>query len=170
MKVITMILGILLTVGGFICMFMPGRTFLSSGWALGFMVLVSGVNMVVLYCRDRKETPVWNLFGGIIFVILGGITLFSLPTRILTDVFIAYAFGFGLLCYGIFQIVSSVRQPKKENASWGFSLAFGILDVLLGGYCFFHPMAGAVTVGVLIAFVIITQGFSLIGLASSMEK
>ncbi len=170
MKVVTMILGILLTVGGFICMFMPGRTFLSSGWALGFMVLVSGVNMIVLYFKNRKETPVWNLCGGIIFAILGGITLFSLPTRILTDVFIAYAFGFGLVCYGIFQIISSVRQQKKVSTSWGFTLAFGILDVLLGGYCFFHPVAGAVTVVVLIAFVIITQGFSLIGLASSMKE
>ncbi len=168
MKVLTIILGVLLTVGGFICIFTPGRTFLSSGWALGFMVLVSGINMIALYFKNRKESSLSSLVGGILLTLLGVFAMVSLPTRAMTDLFIAYAFGAGILIYGIFQIVFSIRA-KKIKSSWGFALAFGILDVLLGGYCFIHPMVSAMTVGVLIAFVIITQGFNLIALGASMK-
>lgn len=168
MKLFTIILGVLLTIGGFICIFTPGRTFLSSGWALGFMVLVSGVNMTALYFKNRKEASASSLIGGILLALLGIFAMVSLPTRAMTDLFIAYAFGAGILIYGIFQIVSSMKS-KETKSSWGFVLAFGILDVLLGGYCFIHPLVSAMTVGVLIAFVIITQGFNLIALGASMK-
>ena len=167
MKVITIILGVLLTIGGFICIFMPGRTFLSSGWALGFMILVSGINMITLYIQNRKQSSAGNLIGGIVVALLGIFTMASLPTRVLTDMFIAYAFGAGLLIYGIFQIASSMKA-KKNNLPWGIALTFGILNTLLGIYSFFHPVITALAVGMLIAFVIITQGFNLIALGASM--
>ena len=169
MKVVTMILGVLLTIGGFLCVFMPGRTFLSSGWALGFMLLVSGINMIAVYVQNKKQSSAGSLIGGIVIALLGIFTMASLPTRLLTDMFIAYAFGVGLLIYGIFQITASMKA-KKNNMPWGVALTFGILNAILGIYSFFHPVVTALAIGMLIAFVIITQGFNLIALGASMGQ
>ena len=76
MKVITIIIGILLTVGGFFCIFRPGMTFLSTGWMLGLMLVIAGMNMTAAYIpgkgRDKKkDTDKGNLLCGIIISVLG---------------------------------------------------------------------------------------------------
>ena len=151
MKVITIIIGILLTVGGFFCIFRPGMTFLSTGWMLGLMLVIAGMNMTAAYIpgkgRDKKkDTDKGNLLCGIIISVLGLFLIVSGISRAVADIIILYVFGAGMAISGLLKISGG-----------------------LGVYCFFHPLASAYAIGYILGFIVLMQGFNLISLGSNLE-
>ena len=155
MKVITIIIGILLTVGGFFCIFRPGMTFLSTGWMLGLMLVIAGMNMTAAYIpgkgRDKKkDTDKGNLLCGIIISVLGLFLIVSGISRAVADIIILSVFGAGMAISGLLKIS-------------------GILTICLGVYCFFHPLASAYAIGYILGFIVLMQGFNLISLGSNLE-
>lgn len=174
MKVITIMIGILLTIGGFFCIFRPGMTFLSTGWMLGAMLLIAGLNMATASISGKKREKMGNpgkgnLLSGIIIAVLGLFMIVSGVTRAVADVVILYVFGSGMVMSGIFKIDGSLFRKKKEMRDWGWNLAFGILTICLGIYCFFHPLVSAYAIGYMLGFIVLMQGFDLISIGSGME-
>ena len=174
MKVITIIIGILLTVGGFFCIFRPGMTFLSTGWMLGLMLVIAGMNMTAAYIpgkgRDKKkDTDKGNLLCGIIISVLGLFLIVSGISHAVADIIILYVFGAGMAISGLLKISGGLFQKKRGIREWGWSLAFGILTICLGVYCFFHPLASAYAIGYILGFIVLMQGFNLISLGSNLE-
>lgn len=174
MKAITIIIGILLTIGGFFCIFRPGMTFLSTGWMLGAMLLIAGLNMAAASISGKRHGKRanpgrGNLLSGIIIAVLGLFMIVSGVTRAVADVVILYVFGAGMVMSGISKTGGSLFQKKKEMKEWGWSLAFGILTICLGIYCFFHPLVSAYAIGYMLGFIVLMQGFDLISIGSGIE-
>jgi uncharacterized membrane protein HdeD (DUF308 family) len=64
---------------------------------------------------------------------------------------------------GIVTIINSISMKKATGSGiWILSLIFGILDILVGCYSFFHPMVLAVSLGILIGIYFIETGLTLI--------
>ncbi len=168
MKVLSIILGVLLIMGGFFLMLTPGATFASMSWVVGFLLLLSGVNSVIDFFMSRKsgKKSGWGLIGGILLGLLGIAVLISPYNGLFTDVVLIFAFDFWLIIGGILRIIASVQLKKAGNASWGWVLAFAILSVVAGLYALFHIVASALAIGILVGVVVLISGFNLIAAAS----
>ena len=55
MTFISIILGVLMIIGGFLCMFTPMSTFLSTGYFLCVMMLVYGIVGIVRFIRKESD-------------------------------------------------------------------------------------------------------------------
>ena len=169
MKVLSIVLGILLVLGGFFMMITPGVTFASMSWVVGFLLLLAGVNWVVEYFTNRKKgtASVWTVIGGVLCGLLGGLVLINPLLGLLADGLLIYAFDFWLIIGGILRIVASVQMKKAGDHSWGWVLAFAIVSVLVGLYALFHIIASALAIGMLVGVVVLISGINVIASASS---
>ena len=159
MKIASIIVGIILVIGGVFCFVSPVTTFLGIGYFVGILLLLSGINQIASFFPRSYGSSVWVLIGGILTVAVSILLLVSIPTQILTDVVFIYIFAAWILISGILRIFDSV---KYKLSYWGFSLTMGILSVILGIYSFFHPVITAFALGILIGLWIITSGLSMI--------
>lgn len=171
MKVITIILGSMIIIGGVYCLFVPGATFLTLGWLVGISLVIAGINAIMAYVAKRKigTTTVWDLLGGILTLLLGILVLANIFAQLLTDAMLIYLFATGIMLAGIFRIVASTRL-KKLGLSWVWMLVVGVLTVLVGLYSLFHPILTAISLGYLIGFWVIASGINLLSLGISMNS
>lgn len=172
MKVLTIIIGILLVIVGFFCLFTPGLTLLSVGWLLGLMLVLAGISIIVDYFVLRKAFPYsgWNLFLGIVTLVMGGILLINQGAQMVTDVIAIYMLGVWLLVMGIVRVVEAIQMRKTPGSGWGWILALGIIMAIIGVYSFFHPTVAAFTLAWLIGIYIIIAGVDLITFATTLHK
>jgi uncharacterized membrane protein HdeD (DUF308 family) len=171
MKILTIIVGVLVTISGIYCLSTPGATFLNLGWLVGLSLAVSGVSAIAVYVAGRKDKSavMWDLWGGILSVLAGTLMICNLYAQLLTDIALTYMFAGWLILFGILRIAVSIRL-KELGLSWAWILIFGILTVLLGIYSALHPFFTAITLGYLIGFWIISAGLNLTALGVSMRK
>ena len=169
MKALSIVLGILLVLGGFFMMITPGVTFSSMSWVIGFLLLLAGVNWVVDYFTNRKNgtASVWTIVGGILCAILGGLVLINPFIGLLADGLLIYAFDFWLIIGGVLRIFGSVEMKKAGIGSWGWVLAFAIVSVLVGFYALFHIIASALAIGMLVGIVVLMSGINVLMSVSS---
>ena len=72
---------------------------------------------------------------------------------------------------GIVTIINSVSIKKATDSGiWILPLIFGILNILIGCYSFFHPMVMAISLGILIGIYFIETGFTLIFSSAAVYK
>ncbi len=165
MGAISVILGVLLVIGGFSCMFTPLATFLSTGYYLGIMMLVYGVAGIIRAASRKADALEWIL--NILAVIVGLIALFRPGSTLVFDRMILVIIACWFVVQGAIQIAISIRlKPVKKGWYWG--LIAGILGILVGIYSWFHPVLTAVTSGILIGFYFVESGFSLIALGTAI--
>lgn len=162
MKVLTIILGILLTICGIACIFSPGATFLATGYVLAVLLLVYGIIVIINVIR-KYSSPIM-LFAGIPAVIIGAIALFRPGSGEAFDLLLLYLFSAWFIVQGIATMVVSIRS-RHFTRGWGFGLAMGIISVIVGGYSFAHPAVSAIAIGILVGIYFIEAGISLMSLA-----
>ncbi len=161
MTVLFIILGILMVIGGFSCMFTPLITFLSLGNFIVIMVLIYGIVGIVRAIKTKN-------FGiGFVFSILSvifGIAVFFLPNLVLiSDTVILYMTAAWFVILGILQITMAVSVTKKMGSGlWILQLILGILGILIGIYSFFQPALMALTTGVMVGLFFVETGFTMI--------
>lgn len=115
---------------------------------------------------DKRGTKYWwiSLIVGIMGIITG-VCCFATPLSslvVLTDFFVAM-----LIVGGIFNIVSAVIN-RKWSSEWGWDLARGILEVMLGIWLFMQPVPlVATTMVYIIGFWMMFH--SVIGICESCE-
>ena len=164
MGVLSVILGVLLVIGGFSCMFTPLATFLSTGYYLGIMMLVYGVAGIVRAASHKADALEWVL--NILAVAVGLVALFRPGSTLIFDRMILIIIACWFVVQGLINIMISFRlKPVKKGWYWG--LIAGILGILVGVYSWFHPVLTAVTAGILIGLYFVESGFSLIALGAA---
>jgi len=167
MTVLCIILGILLIMGGFSCIFTPLLTFMNVGYFVTIMIAVFGIVGIVKSISQKRFGV--NFVFSILSVLLG-IVMISFPQFLLfaeSVMLITTAVWFVIM--GIVTSFNAVSATKATGSKiWIPHLIFGILAVLIGGYSFFHPMLMAVSLGVLIGVFFIETGFTVMfsGIAS----
>ncbi len=170
MRVLSIILGVILIIGGVFCIAYPTATFATLGWLVGILLLISGINGIAAYVTGRKSggATVWDLVFGILTVVLGVFLLFSPLAVGITDIVLVYLFSIWMVVGGILRIVAGVGVIRKHTGSkaWIWMLILGILMILLGIFGFFFPLVNALAMGWMMGFFIIFQGFNLIAMGS----
>ena len=169
MRVLSIILGILLVIGGFFMMLTPGITFLSLGWLIGFVFLFAGVSLIIGYFTGRKTktSSVWDLIFGILSCVLAIAILVSPYAEFLADTLLIYFFDFWLIFGGILRIISSFQMKKAGDHSWVWVLVIAILSVIIGVYALFNMMVSAIAISWLVGFFVILSGFNLLGFGTT---
>lgn len=173
MKVLGIIMGVLLVLGGISCMFTPIATFASLGSLVGFAMLFEGVGSIITWSARKREglADGWSLAGSILSVILGVFVLASGLMQFSIDMFLAYIAAFWLIMQGVFRIMGSfgLRRAAQEGAyrgpNWIWMLIAGIIIVVGGIVCLCHPLIAMASVGFMLGCGILSSGLSLIFVA-----
>ena len=110
MKILTIILGIFLLVGGFYCVFTPVATYAAIAWLIGLSMIIEGVASVITWSEMRRLGLAngLTLVGSILSIVLGVFLLGSHFLQFAVDMFIAYLIAIWLIVAGITRIVAAI--------------------------------------------------------------
>ena len=90
-KVLSVILGILMIIGGLYCLFNPALTYLGIGYVIGVAMLLDAIARIHAWWQYRKngDADGWMLAGGILSCIFGLVLIVDVAAQLSVDVFIA---------------------------------------------------------------------------------
>jgi len=168
MKVLSIILGVIMAICGFSCMWTPLMTFLDAGYFLVILLLIYGIGAIVESIMEKKFGV--SLVFGIISIILGIVIMVVPGLKLMTDGVLVYIMAAWFLVQGVVNIFGAFAQKKLENKKWIWLLILGILGVLVGIYSMVHPMLMAFTFGILVGVYFIECGINLIAVACSVQS
>lgn len=99
------------------------------------------------------ENRGWFITLGICLIILGAIAIiFPFVATIAVKIFLGWIF----LVVGVVQIIHAFRSQKWSGFGW--SMLVGLLYLVAGGWLAFFPLAGIVTLTILLSALFIAQG------------
>lgn len=172
MKVVTIIFGALVLIGGVYCLITPIATYSALSWLIGLVMVVEGIASIVTWNSRRKLgfADAWTLLGAIVSVALGVILLGSFLAQVAVDLFIAYFIAAWLVVGGITRVFAALKLRNYDSetgsntigTSWVALLVLGILVAVLGVLCLFNPLSVMVGVGAMLGISIICVGVDLI--------
>ncbi|HXY75269.1 MAG TPA: HdeD family acid-resistance protein [Steroidobacteraceae bacterium] len=122
--------GILLIVLGVVAMVLPSRASLAATLLFGWILLLSGgVGLVTTFRARHAPGFAWSLFSAIIGIVAGALLLLwpERGTYSLTLVLIAFLFA-----EGVVSIFYATEHRRGFSRGWGWMLASGFLDLILG--------------------------------------
>lgn len=106
----------------------------------------------------------WLMFcSGVLFVCLG---IWILASPVASYLSLSLLFAFGMIFSGLFELVFSIGNRKKLHG-WGWTLAGGLIDVVLGCYLLNFPLLTMIVMPIIIGLWMLFRGFMAIG--SSIE-
>ena len=167
MTVISIILGVLLVIAGFSCMFTPLATFLSTGYYLTILLLVYGIVGIVRFFKKENGAP--ELLVSILAVLCGLFALARPGQSLIFDRMVLYLIATWLFLQGAVSILLSI-QARKVRKGWYWGVIAGILGVIAGVFSLAHPVLTALTAGVLIGMYFVQTGFNMIVLGAAIGK
>lgn len=156
MVVLSIILGVLMILGGIFCLFTPVMTLLMTGYLLGILFFVFGLTGI-LRAITTKTVNALGMVTDILALIVGVIAIFRPGSTIVIDRVIIWLVAFWFLIEGIFSIVVSVKN-KAEVKGWYWGLIAGILGCIVGIILITHPLLRALTTGIMIGICFLQAG------------
>ena len=170
MKIFTILMGVLLTIGGFACLITPFSTFASVGWLIAIVLMVVGFNIITGYFISRKTGAMsgWDLVGGILTIALAMFILYGHFARVVLDTFIIAIFAVWVLASGFIRIITGLNMKRMGTKSWIWIVIFGGLSLLMGIYGLFNPYIFKFAIGWMLGFFITMQGINLLGVGFTM--
>ena len=173
MRVISMILGILLVVGGVMSIVSPGSMALGLASLMGLFILIHGVGSLVSQYRFRNLGDGWGVSGAILSVILGAFLMLSGFAQWMATIAIVFIAGLWMLVAGIACMATAVKLARaarvlpweRPSLGWLWLLFLGLLLAVLGILAYVNPVVGALTIGALLGVYVISAGVHLIALS-----
>jgi uncharacterized membrane protein HdeD (DUF308 family) len=153
-------------IAGIACMFTPLITFLSTGYFLGAVLLVYGIAGIIKAITQKGSVLEWVL--NILSIAVGVVALFKPGAIGEFDRVLLIIVAIWFVVQGVIQIIIAF-QEKGVVKGWWWNLIGGILGIILGIYCFAHPMVTAISVGILVGFFFVESGVSLITMALAVN-
>ena len=156
--------GILLLVLGFIAIVIPPIATLAVTILLGWLFLLSGVmGLITTFMMRQAPGFWWSLVSAALAVLVGG-SLLAMPASgavSLTIVLVAF-----FVIEGIASIMFALDHKSELTGRWGWMLASGVVDLVLGGMILAGlPSTAAWAIGLLVGINMIFGGSALIGMA-----
>ena len=157
--------GIVLLAIGLACLFYPGLTLSVISIIAGVGFLVGGVVNLAAYLRTKGVLKMsgWALLYAVLDIVVG---LMFVLDPVATSVVIPWICGLFILPFGCFEIAAAVQLRGSGWQVWGWTLASGVVTVLLGIFFFAAPD----TLALLIGLFAVMQGFSLVVYGISVGK
>lgn len=162
--VLFLIEGLALVILGLLAILLPAVASLAATVFFGWLLLLSGTVGLIATIRARRAPGFgWSLVSAIVGIVTGALLL-ALPlvgTFSLTAVLIAF-----LLVEGSVSILYAFDHRKGLSGRWGWMLASGIVDVVLGlillaGF----PGTAVWALGLLVGINMLFGGWALIWMA-----
>ena len=164
-RIIGVVLGILMCIGGYYCMATPALTFASIAIVFGITLIERAIANFVLWYKLRKT----KLDRGLLLVnailsLLCGIGLLTNSfTQLFVDTMILTIISIVMTASGIIEIVDAIKVDRNiEGAHWVLSLIGGILVLIGGIFSLTNPLVLSITLGLVIAIDIFAFGIGLI--------
>ncbi|EQA44481.1 PF03729 repeat protein [Leptospira broomii serovar Hurstbridge str. 5399] len=107
-----------------------------------------------------------HVIVGILWIGVGIVTLFF---PIQSYFGLSMAFSMILAMTGLFQISFAISN-RNRFSGWGWSLALGILDIIVGSVLLFHPEITAITLPFILGFWLVFRGVTLISFALEVRS
>jgi len=156
--------GIVLVVLGVLALFAPAIASVAATVLFGWVLLLSGVVGLITTFRARHAPGFgWSLLSAIVAIVAGALLLGwpLLGTFSLTAVLIAF-----LLAEGALSIMYALEHRNALSGRWGWMLASGIIDIVLGVLLFLGlPGTALWALGLLLGINLIFGGWALIFMA-----
>ena len=166
MSFLSIVLGIIMIIGGVCCLFTPFANFLAAGHIIAMMMFVYGIFGVVRFFQ--KECGVLELISSILAIAVGVIAIVRPGSTLIIDSLVLNMVSAWLLVKGVINIVISI-QARDEIQGWGWGVAAGVLSIIAGVLSFLHPSITALTVGILMAMFFIESGIDMIVLGTALR-
>lgn len=158
-RVFVLIFGILMVILGCVLFATPGTNSLILAYVVCFLMVVYGIAEIAYYVSHRKGHIVsgWVLADGIITVILGILLLFIPSMQILT---MSIVFAVWVLFTGVTRTASAFSAMDMGVSNWGWSMAAGVIGILLGIWLLCDPLLAIMSIGFLVPLAFIMEGIS----------
>jgi len=116
----------------------------------------------------KKSISYWWLFliTGLL-LILAGIWIFTSPAEAYVSLSILFAVS--ILVIGILE-ASFAITARRSLDGWGWTLASGILDIVIGTYLLAYPLISMQVLPFILGFWLLFRGISAIGFAFDMRS
>lgn len=154
----TLILGILLTILGIVVLGALMFTTLVTVFVLGLALIIGGVLEIAhAFYRERRGSTFYEIIGGIINLIVGGVMVFFPAISALS---LALIIAVALIILGIYRIVIGFSS-RAVNRGW--SVFVGFVTLLLGIMVFIGwPATGLFIIGLFLGVQLLISGISLL--------
>ena len=106
------------------------------------------------------------LIGGIIFIGVGVLVLMTPHESYLT---LSIIFSISFLISGILDVVFSISN-RNEMEGWGWNLALGLLNMVIGFILIIHPGISIVTLPFFVGFVVLFRSIMAIGASLELKN
>ena len=174
-KILAVILGILMIIAGFYCLFAPGLTFLVLGWIIGIGMVADAIGNIFTW-KGRKDAGLADgltLAGAIVSLIFGILLLGSNLLQLSVDLFVANMAAAWVVIIGILRMVRAFElrkfrdAPNMQNTAglWWVAMINGILLIIIGLIGLMNPIITAIAIGTLMGLEIVFAGINLISTA-----
>ena len=119
---------------------------------------------------DEMEHAVKNwwlsLILGILYIIVALCLLFAPGSSYIA---LSVIFSISMLISGIIEIIFSISN-RRSISSWGWYLAGGIIDLILGIYLVAYPLLSMEVIPFIVAFWMMFRGFSATGYSMDLKR
>lgn len=172
-KWLSLIVGILLVILGVFMLFTPITNLFTIAWVISLSLLFSGIIMIVTYFSSNKiYRSGWMLMDGILSTVIGAWIIFGRNIENFA-IIIPFVFAVWIMAVSIIRAVGSLSLKSMGFRQWGWTLALGILGIVLGILLIYSPVASFISVSILISTLFIAYGAGGIALffnLNSVEK
>lgn len=171
-KILGIILGVLICIGGFYCLFAPGLTFSSLSIIFAIVLIESAIAYFIMWIEVKKLGGKNGLMiFNAILCLIGGIGLLTNSfTQLVFDEMVLIIVAILMIAGGISRIAHSFDVKKYlPSAPWALELVCGILITIAGILSIVNPVILAGAIGIKMAINILTIGISLIALSFSIK-
>lgn len=173
MKALSIILGIVLIVGGVLAIAHPAWLLLSLGALMGLFILAHGVGSLITCLRFGCWAEGWGVAGAILSILLGALLTASTLLGATLYLMLVFAAGLWVLSTGVVCVAMAARLSRvsrliawnRRSRGWMGLMLLGVVLMALGVTAFLHPMVSALTAGVLLGVYVVASGVSLIATA-----
>ena len=170
MVVASIILGMLLFIGGLSCMAAPVDTYLRAAHLLAILLFLYGIYGVVRFFKKRAVAA--ELVISILAVVIGFVYLFRpggtppVGNLIGLDRFVLTIVALWFLVKGWIYLSSSWKT-RLFNRKWFWGFILGILSIVIGVYAITQPAFAAATTGTLIGLLYMECGIELMAFGTT---
>ena len=171
MAVLTIILGILMIIGGIVCLCTPVATTLGLMYFYMILFFVSGIILLIRSIAAKRFGI--EFFLAILTIILGGFMVFDSQAEIVATGTLIIISAIWMVVWGIVSLVNVIRTRKIVGGGlFALGLIMSILMILFGIYSFIHPFLMMEFFGVIASMSIIFAGMDLllIGCSSTSNR
>ncbi|MCD8184822.1 MAG: DUF308 domain-containing protein [Bacteroides sp.] len=124
--------------------------------------------MKTIFDELKQEVKNWwiSLLLGILYIVVALNLMFSPFSGY---AFLSVLFSISMLFSGLLEISFAVSN-RQRISSWGWYLAGGIIDMIVGFYLIAYPLVSMEVIPFIIAFWLMFRGFSSVGYAMDFKK